>query len=310
MPSSQGCRAVLGAALALFALTNAANTNAVEINPTERNIVYGMVSGAAMLMDVYQPQPGTRRRAGVVFVPGSGWFASEGYDSPALKDMASGWQPGDDLARTMVASLLAEGYSVFVPNHRASPAHRYPAAADDIAQAVAFVRTHAARFDIDPASIGGAGTSSGGNLVSLLGVRDDVADVSKLQVIATLGSPMDFIAGFETAPSSAGLVSYMGFAIGFLPDTHPYKHAYRQASTVAHLSDGDAPHLLLHGSIDELVPLSQSIEAAKAMLANNVEHRVIVIPGGMHSERLLGNNDAWLADFRAWFAQHLPGTAG
>ncbi|MCR9278172.1 MAG: alpha/beta hydrolase [Pseudomonadaceae bacterium] len=305
MPQQRTWKTALACTLALVALASAAAAS--ELKPVERNVVYGMASGAALLLDTYQPEPGKSRHAGVVFVPGSGWFASEGYDSPALKDMASGWQPGDDLARAMIAALVDEGYTVFVPSHRASPAHRYPAAADDIARAVAFVRKHAARFDIEPAHLGGAGTSSGGNLVSLLGVRDDVPQASKLQVIATLGSPMEFVSYFETAASSAGLVSYMGFAIGFLPDSHPYKQAYRQASTVAHLDTSDAPHLLLHGSIDELVPLSQANDAAAAMQARGIEHKLIVIPGGKHSEHLLGANGKWLADYRAWFGQHLPG---
>lgn len=307
MTDNQACKAALAVAFTLCALSTMANSGATAVVPTERNVVYGMVSGAALLLDVYQPEQSTHRRAGVVFVPGSGWFASEGYDSPALKDMASGWQPGDDLARTMVATLVDAGYTVFVPSHRASPLHRYPAAADDIARATAFVRANAERFDIDPQHLGGAGTSSGGNLVSLLGVRDDIPVESRLQAIATLGSPMNFVTSFDTATSSAGLVSYMGFAIGFLPDSHPYKLAYAEASSAVHLSAGDAPHLLLHGSVDELVPLSQSTEAAKAMQANDVVHSLIVIPGGMHSERLLGDNGAWLDDFRAWFAQHLPG---
>ena len=171
-------------------------SSASEPDGVQRNVVYGMVSGAALLMDVYPPT-GESRHRGVLFFPGSGWFADESYDAPALKDMASGWGPGDELARAIVDALRAGGYSVFVASHRAAPRFRYPAALDDAARAAAFIRANAERFDIDPKALGGAGTSSGGSLVSLLGSRQDLDPDSRLQAVMTLGSPMDLVGMFN-----------------------------------------------------------------------------------------------------------------
>ena len=45
----------------------------------ESNVVYGMYSGLALLLDVHQPeQP---NGYGVVFIPGSGWGAGLSYDA-------------------------------------------------------------------------------------------------------------------------------------------------------------------------------------------------------------------------------------
>ena len=52
----------------------------------ERNVVYGMYSGLALLMDVYRPdQP---NGYGIVHISGSGWSAPLGLDARPLKASA------------------------------------------------------------------------------------------------------------------------------------------------------------------------------------------------------------------------------
>jgi hypothetical protein len=52
------------------------------------NVVYGMYSGLALLMDVHYPDK--PNRYGIVFIPGSGWTAPLAFDAPPLKDNAVG----------------------------------------------------------------------------------------------------------------------------------------------------------------------------------------------------------------------------
>src|SRR5215218_213913 len=76
----------------------------------DRNVVYGMYSGLALLLDVYVPD--RPNGYGVVFISGSGWSAPLGYGAPGLKSMqVSDWSP----------ELLGAGYTVFAINHRATP---------------------------------------------------------------------------------------------------------------------------------------------------------------------------------------------
>lgn len=271
----------------------------------ERNVVYGMVSGAAMLMDVYPPTGDSRAR-GVLFFPGSGWFADESFDALPLKDMAGGWEPGNELARAIVNGLRSGGYTVFVGNHRAAPRFRYPAALDDAARAAAFIRANAERFGIDATTLGGAGTSSGGSLVSLLGSQDDLTDNSRLQAVMTVGSPMDLIAMFNTPNfNPAAAVTWIGHGIAFMPDDHPHVQTWRKAGTAFHASKGDAPHLIVHGSADELVPLAQGEAMHERWGEVGVPSKLWVVPDGMHSEHLLGAKDGWLQATVDWFDQHL-----
>src|SRR5690242_14562230 len=127
--------------------------------PVERNVVYGMVSGAALLLDVHRPAHSNG--FGVVFISGSGWQASTEYGAAPLKEQQVGlWAP----------PLLAAGYTVFAINHRAAPRFHYPAEIDDVQRAIRFVRLHAKDYGIDPAHLGGVGGSSGGHLIGLAGM--------------------------------------------------------------------------------------------------------------------------------------------
>lgn len=287
----------------LFILIHCSFVDASDLS-ISKNHVYGMSSGAALLMDIHLPQPALAKGIGIVMVPGSGWYAEDDYDTPGLKEMNSGWIPGDTLAKSMVARLVGAGYTVFVPNHRAAPKHRYPTAVNDIAQAVSYIRKRAAQYQIDSEFIGGVGTSSGGTLLSLLGVNNNLPADSRLQAVVTLGSPMDMVTFYYTSAMAAGTAtSYMGRAINFLPDDHSDVLLYRDASPTEHISLGDAPHLLIHGTQDELVPIDQSVTAQKQFTKAGVGATLLKVPEGKHSENLLGENDYWLSEMVNWLDQ-------
>src|SRR5499425_452046 len=124
----------------------------------DRNVVYGMYSGTALLLDVHYPAK--PNGFGIVFIPGSGWSAPLGYAAPPLKE--------SEQVGMYVPSLTEAGYTVFAVTHRATPTFRYPAQVEDAERAVRFVRANASKYGIDPARLGGAGGSSGAHLVSLL----------------------------------------------------------------------------------------------------------------------------------------------
>src|SRR2546430_111039 len=95
----------------------------------ERNVVYGMYSGLALLLDVHYPE--RPNGYGIVCVPGSAFTAPLAYDAQPLKES----DEFEDWAKT----LLASGYTLFFVNHRATPRFVYPAAVEDVQRAVRFV---------------------------------------------------------------------------------------------------------------------------------------------------------------------------
>src|SRR5262249_30301290 len=139
----------------------------------DANVVYGMYSGLALLLDVHRPE--RPNGYGIVHIAGSGWGAPLGYDAVPLKEPERGLPRGRPQAR-YVEALVAAGYTVFSITHRAAPRFPYPAAVEDAQRAVRYVRYHAARYGVRSSRLGALGGSSGAHLVSLLGVLDGAGD--------------------------------------------------------------------------------------------------------------------------------------
>lgn len=249
----------------------------------EANVVYGMYSGLALLMDVSHPvQP---NGFAVLTVGGTGWHLPLAFGAIGQKDRA--YAPDLD-------ALLSAGYTVFRVNHRAAPRFRYPAALEDVQRAVRFIRFHAQRFGIDPNRIGGWGFSSGAHLVALLGVLDGGGDASdpdpvnrvsaKLQCVIAGALPADLTASLQPA-GTAVLASFLGTppsSMGPLLEDRVTIGLAREASPIHHVTVGDAPFLLEHGDADELVPFAQSEAMERALREAGVDVLLRRVPGGDH----------------------------
>jgi acetyl esterase/lipase len=256
----------------------------------ERNVVYGMYSGLALLMDVYRPAQSNG--IAIVAIQGSGWYSPMRYDAAPLK------------ARTEVirhAERFAEaGYTVFAINHRQAPRFRYPAPIEDAQRAVRFVRLHASDYGITSDRIGAWGSSSGGHLVELLGTMDGKGDTSdsdpvnrlsaKVQAVVALFAPADMSSMFSTTSRAGTVSALMGFAYqdpsagppgAARPDDFENR-LYREASPVTHVTADDAPMLLMHGDQDLIVPIKQSETMESSLKQAGVKVSFIRVPGGKH----------------------------
>jgi len=284
--------------------TMSATLRAQEVRPeVDSNVIYGMVSGAALLMDVYHPA--VPNGIGIVWIWGSGWDAPPPYGIWHLK------------GRGVPPILLDAGYTVFAINHRGAPLFRYPAAVEDAQRAVRFIRHNANQYGIDPGRIGGWGGSSGGHLVGMLATLDGKGqpghedpveqESSKLQAAVLRAAPTslaEFHAG--NAPDGVALVvSFTGAPTRPACRTEAdfasrswCAQAYFEGSPVRHVSPDDPPILLIHGDQDRSVPYEQAELMYAALEREGVEAKLVRIPGGNH-----GANDQ--AAMLRWLNQHL-----
>jgi acetyl esterase/lipase len=279
----------------------------------QQNVVYGMYSGLALLMDVHAPeQP---NGYGLVMIPGSGWEAPLGYGATQLKD-------SDEVGKVFaIDALTGAGYSIFVINHRSTPRFQYPAPIQDAQRAVRYIRHHAAAFGIDSTRIGAIGGSSGGHLVSLLGTLHGSGDAedpdpvnhhsAKVQTVVALYPAVDFLA-FETSSPWAGgaITSLLGpVNPGWKPSVLQEPVAmelYRNASPITHVTVDDPPFLLIHGDADSVVPFSQSAAFFAELEKTGVPVKLIRMPGGQHGSGLiLEDSPDHVGEILAWFGQHL-----
>jgi acetyl esterase/lipase/sugar phosphate isomerase/epimerase len=284
----------------LLGVTAAAT--AAESFTVESNVVYGMYSGAALLLDIYKPA--NPKGVGIVHISGSGWTAPLAYNAPELKTNGQSTQ--------YASALASNGYTVFVINHRALPRFRFPDPVEDAQRAVRFVRHNAARFGIRADRIGASGGSSGGHLVSMLGLLDGDGNAqdpdpveresAKVQCVVARAAPTDFFKG-----TNGQFLTGMPRPAADAPMRSAEYRTYFDASPVSHITADDPPFLLMHGDKDDQVDFSQSVEFAERLKAAKVEVKLLRIPGGGHGATFPGavNPPDYLGEMVRWFDAHL-----
>jgi len=275
------------------------------VNNIERNVVYGMYSGLALLMDVFHPEKSNGH--GIVYINGSGWHSPMAYGAAPLKDLPLGipW----------CEALQAGGYTVFAINHRQAPRFRYPAAIEDAQRAVRFVRHNSGRFKISATRIGAAGGSSGGHLVSLLGTLtgdgdpDDQDPVNResarVQCVVARAAPVDLARMGERSTVSGFMGMIMRGEAG-----GPYgieQQTYREASPLSLVNSSTAPFLLIAGTKDTAVAPEQAELMHAALKAAGVPVELLWIEGAGHGPNFPGavNPPDYLGAMVRWFDMHL-----
>jgi acetyl esterase/lipase len=271
-----------------------------------------MYSGLALLMDVHFPTQSNGRA--IVGIPGSGWNMPLGYDALPLKDRGvAGWRP-----------LTEAGYTLFVINHRATPAFQYPAPVEDAQRAVRFIRANAQRFGVSADQIGALGASSGGHLAAMLGTLDGTGDPgdsdpvnrfsAKVQSVVAIFGAFD-LKGIQTISGGPAVALFVGArpARGSAPSNTADSRRFAAASPMSYITADDAPFLLVHGDADQTVPFEQSRLMENALKEAGIAVSFIPVSGGGHgTDFLLKPGDPRLPDVighaTKWFDTYLRGT--
>jgi acetyl esterase/lipase len=214
----------------------------------QQDIEYATPGSEKLLLDIYLPAgKATRPRPAVILIHGGGWSA---LDKSTMRTMAN------FLARSgMVA--VSVNYRLF----DGTDANRWPAQLDDVQRAVRWLRSNAAKYNIDPDHIGAFGHSSGAQLAALLGMEEtrDNSDASlakyssKVQAVVDVSGPTDFLTNRD-ADGTAALTNFFGGDVAKLPDV------WRSASPVFQVTKSSAPFLIMHGTSDEMIPIAQAQE--------------------------------------------------
>jgi acetyl esterase/lipase len=238
--------------------------------------VYRTAGSRSSTLDVYLPAQASktsgsdRLRPAVIAVHGGSWnggsMTSFRYDP-----------------RNTVIRLAQHGLVVFAIDYRlarpGSPG--WPAALEDVREAVRWVRRHSGEFGVDPGRIAVMGQSAGGHLAALLGTvpeaRGPDGVSSRVQAVVSFYGPCD-LTGLLTSRRLAHepVRVFLGDAA-----SSPADHA-AAASPIHHVTNDDPPVLLIHGSDDAWVPLGQSERMAAALASAGVPHRLIVVEGARH----------------------------
>ncbi|WP_246255557.1 alpha/beta hydrolase [Cyclobacterium plantarum] len=207
-----------------------------------RDITYKTIDGLELQLDIFRKKGLKEPAPTLIFVHGGAWKKGKRQDYlPYLIDYAE------------------KGYVTATLSYRLSGVAKFPAAAQDVNCGIKWIKQHAAEYVIDPDRLALIGGSAGGHLSLLLGYggeeplfnQDCIQGVdSAVKVIVDFYGPVDLTTTY--AISTEQVQSFMGTS--YEQDSE----MYRLASPSTFISPDDPPTLIFQGTIDSLVPVSQS----------------------------------------------------
>ncbi len=182
-------------------------------------------------------------------------------------------------AEPIALTFNAMGFNAYVVWYRIAPQHRHPAPLEDVAQAVAWVRAHAAEHNADPNAIAVLGFSAGGHAACHLGVRwHDEGLMASFGLTSEQAKPNAQVLCYPVI--TAGEFAHRGSFVN-LTDTEDIK-AHQAFSLEKLVTANTPPTFLWHTWSDGGVPVMNTLLLCDALYANRVRAEVHLFPQGGH----------------------------
>jgi acetyl esterase/lipase len=220
-----------------------------------------------------------------------------------------GWSKGkkEDLAFYNI--VFAElGYATASVQYRLSPGHRFPAAIQDVKCAMVWLKNNGEAMGFDASRMVLMGGSAGGHLALLAGYSQD----SALECSGTPGAVDTRVAGivnlYGVVDCTTPVAQEARQVLDFIGKPYPEAEAvYAQASPMHHLDKSDPPTLTFHGTIDELVPVSQADDLHVRLDELGIPNYYDRVEGWPHSMDLAQPiNDRCRFIIERFLEKHLP----
>ena len=234
-----------------------------------KDIEYGNVQGRSLKLDVYRPKTMTQSAPAIIFVHGGSWRAGkkENY-------------------RRYCIRYAQQGYVTVTISYRLTQEAPYPAAVNDTKCAVRWVRANAENYNVDPDNIVIMGGSAGGHLAMMAAYSSDIPALegdgghagvsSRVQAVVNLYGPTDLTVPF--AHDKRVVINFLG--------KKQYQDApdlWAEASPISYVTADDPPTLILHGTIDTIVPIDQADRLATKLAGLKIPYIYDRLPGWTHS---------------------------
>jgi acetyl esterase/lipase len=248
-----------------------------------KDIVYSTVGGQQLRLDLMQPALGTKPAPLIIWLHGGGWRQGNRQDYHAAMR---------DFARL--------GYAGASMEYRLAPAYKFPAPLDDARLALAFLRTNAAKYNLDPERIAVAGASAGGHLSLMLGLAKQNGDKSSngIRAVIDISGPTDFRiwkidkAADDLLLKSVG-VNLDGLIADFLGTSDRQDRRMAEVSPITYVRKSNPAVLIIHGTGDSWVPFQQAQVLYDALKEAGATVKLVPFEGASHFA------DFWTTEQRA-----------
>jgi len=290
----------------------------------ESDVIYHKEGGFARTLERIAPAQNANG-ASIVMVISGGWISSHDHTKPhGVGQLPRIFQPN-------AMELLRRGYTLFYVVHGSQPKFTIREIDAQLGAAIRYIRYNAGSHGLDPDRIGIMGSSAGGHLSLMRGTKgaDGVpqamapADTSsRVQAVVAYFPPTDFLnygsdgvffdkVVREVIPQGQNpflqALDYLEFdeveiRLNKVTDATKLAKHYRYVAPVYHVTQDDAPTLILHGNVDRLVPLQQSELIVDRFIEQSVAHQLYVKDGGDHGWEATDEEVQMVAD---WFDLYL-----
>lgn len=207
-----------------------------------KDIEYKQIGDISLQLDIYKAKDLKTPAPTMIFIHGGAWRKGKRSDYlPYLLDYAK------------------KGYITATVSYRLVKQAPYPAAAQDVSCGIKWIKANAEQFGIDTSRIALVGGSAGGHLALLIGyggenpLFNEECDIdvdSKVKAIVDFYGPVDL-----TTPYAVGTYQTQDF-LNATYDKNP--EVFESASPKTYITSDDPPTIFFQGTIDSLVPVSQS----------------------------------------------------
>lgn len=210
-----------------------------KYSPKQEKIVYKSIENKNLTADFYQENFSGNLQPLVIVVHGGGWSAKTGDMVPIVED------------------LVDKGFSVLNVTYRLAPDDLYPAAVEDIQDALIWAQNNSEKLRIQKEQIFMWGYSAGAHLSLMVGLDPK----NKIKAIVAGGTPADL----TVWPESPIITQFIGAKFKEKPDV------WKQASPIFKVKPQSPPVFLYHGQKDDLVEVNQMYRLQKILQANQVK---------------------------------------
>ena len=259
----------------IFLMSVAAQQTPLVMNPgtpvpegvtQTKDVVFKTVGDETLSLDLYSPKDDATPNPLILIIHG-------GY-----------WKSGDKSVHVQQGIEFAElGYTAASVNYRLSAEHKFPANIEDIYDAIRYLTTNAAEYNIDPERIVTYGGSAGGHLSAIIGLaansggRDYNVDINP-------DAFKGIISMYGMHDLTLNIQRDHPFTVQFIG--RPYQPSdadYREASPVYHVDSDDPPVLLVHGSLDGSVSVQNSDALSQRLQSAGVPYTYDRVEGWPHA---------------------------
>lgn len=215
-----------------------------------KDVQYKSRNGKPLLADIYSPESSAEKYPGIILVHGGGWISGSKENE-----------------RFLAQELAARGYVAMAINYSLSDDAKYPAAVEDIEDALKSLKKNHKEFSLDEDKIAIGGNSAGAQLATLIGAKN------KVQAIVNI----DGIVSFIHPESEEG--SYAAYWFG-ATKSQGFK-VWKEASPLEYAGKNTPPTIFInssqprfHAGRDDMI---------RILRQNNIYYQVHEIKDSPHS---------------------------